>query len=169
MKSRKVEKNYLDERQEQMLLQVEHRGCWLAFWGLLIALIVQFILGRDFTYMAGEWIVFMVLSVYIVGACARRGIWDRRFKPDVKTNLMFSIVGAVSFGVIVFGAVYHRFPDTPVGSIASGVFAAGFVFVLIFVSLSTVAKIVTEKQRKLETESDMEENFEANKKFNEKH
>lgn len=169
MKSKKAEKNYLDERQEQMLLQVEHRGCWLAFWGLLIALTVQFILGRDFTYMAGEWIVFMVLAVYIAGACARRGIWDRRFKPDTKTNMMFSIAGSVAFGVITFGAVYHRFPDTPMGSIASGVFAAGFAFVLIFFSLSAAAKIVTEKQRKLEMESDTEEDFETDKKFNEKH
>ena len=47
MKQNEKRKNNLDERQEQMLLQVEHRGCWLAFWGLLIALMVQFIMGRD--------------------------------------------------------------------------------------------------------------------------
>ena len=41
--------NNLDERQEQVLLRIEHNGCWLAFWGLLAALIAeQFIFGFDF-------------------------------------------------------------------------------------------------------------------------
>ena len=34
-------KNNLDEMQEQELLKIEHNGCWLAFWGLLISMIVQ--------------------------------------------------------------------------------------------------------------------------------
>ena len=36
-------KNNLDERQEQALEKIEGKGCWLAFWGLLIALMVQVI------------------------------------------------------------------------------------------------------------------------------
>ncbi len=32
-----MKKNNLDERQEQTLLRIEHNGCWLSFWGLMIA------------------------------------------------------------------------------------------------------------------------------------
>ena len=39
----KKKKNNLDEMQEQKLLKIEHNGCWLAFWGLFIVLIAQFI------------------------------------------------------------------------------------------------------------------------------
>lgn len=156
MKKEKKLKNNLDERQEQMLLQVEQRGCWLAFWGLLISLTVQFVMGMEFSYMAGEWIIFMVLAVYIGGACAGRGIWDRRLKPDAKTNLMFSAICSLIFGVITFAAVYHRVPDKIVGSAAAGVFAAGFLFVLTFLLLSTAAKAVIARQKALDAEPEME-------------
>ena len=33
-------KSNLDEMQEQELLKVEHNGCWIAFWGLLAAIII---------------------------------------------------------------------------------------------------------------------------------
>ena len=37
----KNKKSNLDERQEQGLLKIEHNGCWLAFWGLLIAMLFR--------------------------------------------------------------------------------------------------------------------------------
>ena len=36
----KMRKNNLDEQQEQKLLKIKSRGFWLAFWGLLIGLVV---------------------------------------------------------------------------------------------------------------------------------
>ena len=158
MKKGKKLKNYLDERQEQQLLEVEHRGCWLAFWGLLIALMVQQIMGVETAQMAGEWIVFMVLAAYLVIACARRGIWDRRFKPNTKTNLLFAAGGSVLSGAVMFVTVYHRHPEYIVGSIAAGVFDAGFLFVIIFVSLSILAKLVTDRQKKMDVEPEDDAN-----------
>ena len=38
-----MKKNNLDERQEQTLLHIEKNGCWIAFWGLLAALMIQMI------------------------------------------------------------------------------------------------------------------------------
>ena len=41
-------KSNLDEMQEAKLLQIEHKGCWLAFWGLLAAMIVElFVFGVE--------------------------------------------------------------------------------------------------------------------------
>ena len=87
MKNRNMKSN-LDEMQEAKLLEIEHNGCWLAFWGLVIAMIVQLFttdaadLPRT---LAGEWILFMALAVYLGEACLRNGIWDRRLKADRKT------------------------------------------------------------------------------------
>ena len=69
----------LDEMQELELLKIEHNGCWIAFWGLLIALAVQSAAfgNTDFRTLAGEWAVFMVLAVYLAVACMRRGIWEQ--------------------------------------------------------------------------------------------
>lgn len=86
----KKTKSNLDERQELTLLQIEHNGCWLAFWGLLLALSVQLILGNNsIGALAGEWAVFMFLALYLMIACIRNGIWDRKWKPNFKTNLLF--------------------------------------------------------------------------------
>lgn len=50
----KKQKNRLDEMQEQKLLQIEHTGCWLAFYGMFAAIFVQiFLYGRDFERVAG--------------------------------------------------------------------------------------------------------------------
>ena len=61
-------KNRLDEMQEQRMLKIEHNGCWLAFWGLLVMLLIQeFVYGAgNWRYMAGEWIVFMCLALYML-------------------------------------------------------------------------------------------------------
>ena len=68
-----MKKNNLDERQEQKLLQIEHNGCWMAFWMLLASLFVQqMIFGiGEWKYVAGEWIVFMCLALYLCISCIK--------------------------------------------------------------------------------------------------
>ena len=106
--------NNLDERQEQALLKIEHVGCWLAFWGLLIALMVQVIaFGPDMGRLAGEWIVFMILSIYLVAACLKNGIWDRHFQPNAKTNLSVSLVAGLAVGLFTLAMGLTRFPGKP--------------------------------------------------------
>ena len=146
-------KNNLDEMQEQELLKIEHNGCWLAFWGLLIAMIIQsFALGNmDFKTLAGEWIVFMVLALYLAFACVRRGIWDRKLTMNTKTNLIISVLTGIVMGL--FNAVmvfknYHK----PVGTIAAAVIIALITFVLCFVILSIMMKQTNKRKAALEAE-----------------
>lgn len=40
-------KNLLDEMQEQKLLQLESRGFWIVWWGLLLSILVQRGLGAS--------------------------------------------------------------------------------------------------------------------------
>ena len=129
--------NNLDERQEMTLLQIEHRGCWLAFWMLVVSLGVQLLLDANSAYMAGEWTVLMVLSVYIAGACIKNGIWDRKWKPTPKTNLMLSVVTGLVLGTLYFIVSYRHFHKI-YGSIATGVmmFLSGMIFSFAILSLS---------------------------------
>ena len=151
-------RNNLDERQEQILLKIEHNGCWFAFWALLAALIVQqFIFGSDFRYIIGEWIVFMALAIYLCVACLRNGIWDRRISPTGKTNLLVSVIAAVIFGVVMFAFTYFRFPGKIQGSIAAGVISGVAVFVICFLVLQVMLASFRKKQRKLEEEPEEEE------------
>ena len=151
-----MKKSNLDEMQEQALLQVEHNGCWLAFWGLLAAMAIQIIAFRDldFRMLAGEWIVFMALALYLSFACMKNGIWDRRLKADPKTNFLISLIAGVVFGLIMFVTVWRRVPGKPVGSAAAGLFSCLMVFALCFLALSISARSYRKKQQMLEAEPD---------------
>jgi len=147
-----MKRNNLDEMQEQALLKIEHNGCWLAFWGLLAALLVEGVLGFDIRAMAGEWIVFMVLAVYIVAGCLREGIWDRRLKPNGKTNLVISLIAGIIVGVFTALRVYLNYPDFPVGSVFSGLFAGAVCFALCFAAISLCTLLYRKRKEKLENE-----------------
>lgn len=151
-------KNRLDEMQEQKMLQIEHNGCWLAFWGLIVAMVVQMILyGRENNGMvAGEWIVFMCLAWYIAIACIRNGIWDRRLKPTSGVNLCASAVAGIAVGV--FHAVesyreYHAFW----GSVAVGVFMLALIFTVCYAGLTVWLFLYKKRTDSLENEEERKE------------
>ncbi len=148
----KNNKNNLDERQEQTLLRIEHNGCCLAFWGLLAAIIVQIILNFDFRNLAGEWIVFMLLALYIAVGCMKQGIWDRRLKPDTSSNIAVSLTSALAAGILGFVRTVKRFPDKIAGSIATGIAYAIMIFVVCFAGLQFSAQLFKKKQSELEKE-----------------
>ena len=154
MNNRNMKSN-LDEMQEAKLLQIEHKGCWLAFWGLLAAMIVElFVFGvENMRYFIGEWIVFMVLCIYMTDACLRIGIWDRRLKADRKTNLTISLIAGAAAGLIFAAVSLVRYHSVP-GAIAS--FALLFVFVGIccFLALSLTAREYRKKLAQLENDGE---------------
>ena len=103
-------KNQLDEMQEQQLLQIERNGCWFAFWALLAAMVIQLFLFRgDWSHLAGEWIVFMILALYISAGCLRHGIWSRSLRPDSRTNFAVSLITATVFSVVMAALNYNSF------------------------------------------------------------
>ena len=148
---RRNEMSNLDERQEQILLQIEHRGCWFAFWGLLAVLAVEvFIFHMEPKAVAGEWIIFMCLALYLNFACMKNKIWDRRLKPDFKTNLSVSAIAAVAVGAIMAIGVWINNPDKPLGALAAGIMIAFFIFVpcilLLTISASKLKKDIQKEE-----------------------
>ena len=97
-----MKKSNLDEMQEQKLLRIEHNGFWLAYASLLIAILVQAILGCGFYDILGELVILLVICAYMVCGCLKHGIWDRRLKPSPKTNLLISLAASVFSGVVSY-------------------------------------------------------------------
>ena len=154
-----MKKNNLDEMQEQELLKIEHNGCWLAFWLLLAALAVQSIAfgSMDFKTLAGEWIVFMVLALYLAFACASKGIWDRRIPMNTKANLIVSLIAAAAFGVFSAAVIFKKY-QKPVGTLAASLIAAAITFLICFVVLTVMMKHTQKKNAEMEAEpSDADE------------
>lgn len=160
----KNKKSNLDERQEQELLKIEHNGCWLAFWGLLIAMAVQMVIyGYDVNgmkAMIGEWIVFMILTLYIAIGCLKHNIWDRRFAADTKTNVITSILAGLGMGILNMVSMVREYPDAIVRSIATGVFMGVFTFILCLICMEITAGKYRKDKKKLEEALDAEEDDE---------
>ena len=91
-------KNNLDEMQDSKLFKIEETGLWLSFWGLMAAIIIQFVIGTTLKEIAGEILVLAIQSVYIAFSSIRNGLWTRSYSPTKKTNLIFSIIPALIIG-----------------------------------------------------------------------
>lgn len=150
-----MKKSNLDEMQELKLLHIERNGCWIAFWGLLAAIVIQTVWYEDhiFEHMAGEWIVFMCLTLYMAGSCLRHGIWDRRYRPDTRTNLFWSLFAAIIVGVTFFMISYKRY-GALIGSVAAGAFMFMITFLLTIIALAGTAALYKKRVNELETEID---------------
>lgn len=99
-----TKRSQLDEMQEQKLCKLESRGFWLLWWGLLAAIIVQSVVGETAQPPIGEWVLFMLASLYMLVECIRNGIWDRHVKP----NLCANILGSTVAGIAVFVWIYLK-------------------------------------------------------------
>ena len=150
-------KNQLDERQEQKMLRIEHNGCWLAFWGLVIAIIAQIMYyGPDCSKeIIGEFIVFMCLACYIAIGCVINGIWDRKLAPSWKVNLCTSLIAGVVSGGIRFAINYREYQMAAAGA-AVGFFVGIYTFAGCFILLSIALFIYKWRENRLEDETEDE-------------
>lgn len=159
MKLFQEKKNNLDEMQEQKLLKLESRGFWLTWCGLLAAMAVQMLIYGVETrrLLLGEWVVFMLVSVYMVAGCIRQGVWDRRLKPTFRTNLLISLLAGLVTGAFLGFNNYRSFGAAE----AAGwtvVMAGGFTFVLCLLALSLSGAIYKKRREKLDEGEEGEEN-----------
>ena len=143
----------LDEMQEQEMLKIERGGCWLAFWGLLDAMAVETILfgTADYKTIAGEWIVFMVLALYMAAACVRKGIWDRRLKMSTQSNLVISLIAGLAVGAFNALVLFKNY-RMPVGTLAGALIAAVITFALCFIVLTIAMGQTRKRQEEMEKE-----------------
>jgi len=142
----------LDEMQEQKLLKIERNACWLAFWGLAAVLVVQVITIGDnlWNSIAGEWILFMVLSVYIIADCLKNGIWSRCYQPSLKTNAIAALAAGIAGGVIMLAMSYMKNQDIHKAAYA-GLSAAGLTFAMTVSLLGVFGVLYKKRVEKLET------------------
>lgn len=153
----KKSKTMLDEMQEQKLLKIEHRGCWIGFFGLVAAMYIQTAIGHNsFEEIGGEAIVLLVMALYIVGDSIRNGIWDRKLKPNLKTNLVISLITGLGVGGFWFVITYVRYHSLS-GSLATFAMMFLFVMVMVLAALTLTAEIFKRRKRKLDRRAEEED------------
>ena len=98
---RKRTPSQLDEMQQAKLLKINSNGMNLCYIGLLAAILIQWLVKRDFSAIMGEVIVFYLLVFYITGASIYEGLWSSKVKPSIRSNLLISLIPAAAVGVLV--------------------------------------------------------------------
>lgn len=152
IKMRKWKSN-LDEMQEQELMKLEHRTLWLGYWLLLAVILVQLIFTGSIEATLGEFIVLLIMCLYLSIDCLRLGIWDRRLKANWKTNLIASlitgsIVGLVGLARSLLAYGYTNFVATVFTLLLPFVFTA----ILTYGVMSLSTAIYHKRKKKLEEE-----------------
>lgn len=152
-------KNNLDEMQELKLLKIESHGFWLGFIGLFLVIAVQaFLYGPEHTEnaLAGEFIIFLCMGLYLMGGCLKNGIWDRHLKATPAVNIGFSLLAAVITALFNGIVSYRNYQDLPGALI---VFAITFLLVGVTVSvaLCVCSALYHRKKKLLENEACDEE------------
>ena len=140
-------RNNLDEMQKQTLLKIESRGFWILLVLLLAALIIESLLGFAPREMAAEWIIFMLGCVYSAMCDLHAGIWDRRFKPNTRTNVMMSLVG----GAVIFVWGLIKFAEFGFGlAVLLAAIMGACTWALTFVLLQIGMKFYQKRHAELE-------------------
>ena len=146
-----MKKNNLDEMQEQTMLMIEHNGFWIAFWGLTAVIVVQALLGGYLDHIMGELAILVVLCFYTVFGCLKHGIWDRKLKPDRKTNLLVSLAAGAFIGIFYWIRLGKWFTN-PMYLLITAFGAALAIFLLTFGLLSLCSHFYRKRRSKLDQE-----------------
>lgn len=136
------QKTVLDEREMQEMYRIEHRGLWAMYTLLCAAVVVQLFFGAGFAQIAGEVCVISLVSVAMIVAYARRGIWDTRARPSTKGNAAYSALCALGVSVVVLGIR---------GDVAAAIVTGICTFVLCF---SLLCALMAYMQRRQKHEAD---------------
>ena len=158
MKLFQEKKNNLDEMQEQKLLKLESRGFWLIWWALLAAMAVQLLVYGVEAYhlLLGEWVVFMLARVYMAAACIKQGLWDRKLKPNFRTNLLISLLAAVVAGGFM-GVYSYRSFGAAEAACWTVALVGGCTFALCLLALSLSALAYKKRRQQLDEGEGSEE------------
>lgn len=133
------QKTVLDEREMQEMYRVEHSGLWAMYTLLCVAVVVQLFFGADFMQIVGEVFVIAVVSVAMIAAYARRGIWDAHARPSARGNALYAALCAVGVTVVALGM--HR---GVVRALATGM----GTFLLCFLLLCALMAYVKHRQKR---------------------
>ena len=149
-------KNKLDEQQEQKLLKIESRGLYLAYFGLMAVMIVELLISRGERLPVGEWIVFMLVSVYLIVACIRAGIWDRRLDMSRRTSVLIALAATLLTGAVTGLAAFLKYGAMPASPPVSALLWFGssvlICFLMIYLCQRLGVFLVKRRQEKLNAE-----------------
>ena len=143
----KKKKPVLDEREMMEMYRIEHHGFWLLYGLLCAAVVVQLLAGCAAGQMAGELAALIVVSVVMIIANARQGIWEADARPSAMGNAKTALLAALAVSVLV-GAMKR--------SARLALTSGAAMFALCFALLELMMALVRRRQSREEAALDEE-------------
>jgi len=142
----------VDERQERDLMQVEHYGFWLMYWMLVAAMVIQGVIMDKGEQIIGEWIIFMVTSVFVLAGWVRKGVWSYQSRkvPGVKSYLVYSLIAGIVGAIMGACFAYKRHAENIIIFLTFMAVYAVSIFVVSFLVFLAVGGLAQKRERKLE-------------------
>ena len=141
-------KNLLDEMQEQTMRKIESRGCYVFFFGLVAALVIQKIMGAPMEQLTGEGIILTIGCLYMLEESIRHGLWERHATATAGTNLLVSFVAAAVLGGLTF--VRNAYWS---GALGTAIFGG----ILCFVALQWTMTLALKRRKTLDNKEEEEQ------------
>ena len=145
MKMKSKGSDILDDMQDQKMLKMEEYGYWILFWGLALAVVIQLLLGGTIRQVAGELVVLLLGSVFVLANSLKNGLWTRNAVPTRKRNAVTSVIPAVIIGVLNGIKLIQRKNISTNDILIAVAFTVG-TYIVCFVVLE-VLRILYEKRR----------------------
>ena len=146
------EHSVLDEREQLEMYRIEHAGLYAMYGLLSAAVVVQMLLGAELMQMLGELAVLLIVSVGMIIAYARKGIWDEHSRPDKRGNAAYAAVCALGVGLVV-AAVR--------GSLLWGIGSLAAAFALCYLLLALMGAYVRRRQSREEEALESEDEIDS--------
>ena len=137
--------NTLDEMQDQKMVKMEEYGYWILFWGLALAVVVQLLLGGSIRQVAGELIVLLAGSAYVLATSLKNGLWTRSAAPTRKRNAVTSIIPAAVIGILNVIKLIQKKDVSTNDILIAAAFTVG-TYIVCFIVLEGL-RILYEKRR----------------------
>jgi len=139
-----------DEREKNEIMRMSSIAFWIAFWGLLVSIVVKlFILDFDLIYAATEFIILILCTIYIVIACYYRGIWDNKTNPGMKTYLLASLLMTLLVTVPLSLFYIFRYGVTLLDSLRFFLLSFTATFTPMLFVLVVFGTLIKRRQKKL--------------------
>lgn len=152
-------KNNLDEMQESKLLKIEHNACWIAYCGIILAIVIQLIIsavtGKNIS-VAGETAVLIIMNIYIVFSSIRNAVRYKDTTSGMKAYTL--IILLISLGVSLFEGIMSFIEQQ---NILFSILYFILMFAVLFVSLMALCIIFRvlfkHKEKKMDELADEDE------------
>ncbi len=148
---KKLFKSNLDEMKEKKIKTYESRNLWVLTWALLIVIIYQSVMGKDFDAIKGEVIVLLLSCVYMMYYSMKLNVWSSFFKPSLKSNLLLSLIGGFVGGVIAILRILLAGHEI---ILQYFLIPCATTFILTFALLSFTSFFFIKKEKELENSND---------------